>query len=54
MVTLPALHVTAVADDASRCGGCDDYDGYETASECGNDTADTCVLADEDFLGAQL
>ena len=47
MVTLPALHVTAVADDASRCGGCDDYDGYETASECGDDS-DTYVLADED------
>ena len=46
MATLPALHVTA-ADDAPCCGGCDDYDGYETASECGDDS-DTYVLADED------
>ena len=53
-MTFPALTVRAVVDDAPHCGGCDDYDGYETASECGDGTADTCVLADEDFLGAQL
>ena len=45
---LPALAVRAVADDAPRCcGDCDDYDGYATASECGDDS-DTYVLADED------
>ena len=47
MATLPALHVTAVADDAPCCGGRDDYDGYATASECGDDSG-TYVLADED------
>ena len=44
---LPALTVRTVLDDTMRCGGCDDYDGYETASECGDDS-DTYVLADED------
>ena len=44
---LPALTVRAVADDVLRCGDCDDYDGYATASECGDD-GDTYVLADED------
>ena len=44
---LPALTVRAVATYIPHCGGCDDYDGYETASEC-DDASDTCVLADED------
>jgi hypothetical protein len=44
---MPALTVRTVHDDVSRCDGCDDHDGYATASECGDDS-DTYVLADED------